>query len=241
MRKYFLTAFVLAAVLVFATSAFALEKRSVRTTDLGDRDNWNAGNTCSVSYFNICTGWAWVWSGWSPFDTIGVCYDSCCEGGGTLTATSHFTWTGAPSGYGFTGVARVMSDDDGDCCPDATLASQVWLADQSGFNTFFWGIPVGASFIVQHQFGPGTIGNPTEHITDHPAAGPTGPQACGTCYPTTRANHSYYYGTEATPLCPGSVLNDGICDAQFWDTAALACDPVSVEESSFGQIKGLYR
>jgi hypothetical protein len=44
----------------------------------------------------------------------------------------------------------------------------------------------------------------------------------------------------ANPICPGSPFNDGICDAQlFWDID-LAC-AVSVEDTSWGKIKDLYR
>lgn len=241
MRKLFLVVIGLVPALLFSTAASALEKRAVPVTDVPQwADDWNAGGSCSVSYFNICTGWSWLWSGWDPFDTVGVCYESCCDTPSFLSVTSHFTWTAAPSGYGFTGVVKVLSDDNEDCCPDLTIATQTWLAGQSSWNTLFWGVPVSSHFIVQYQFGPGTITNPTEHVTDHPAYGPTGPDACGTCYPTTRTNHSFYFGTKDAPLCPGSALNDGVCDAQFLDSALTAC-PLSVEERSLAQIKNLYR
>ena len=71
-------------------------------------------------------------------------------------------------------------------------------------------------------------------------AGPTGPEACGTCYPTTRPNHSFDYGTAGSPACPGSPFNDGICDAQLFWNADLA-STASVESRSWGTIKGLSR
>jgi hypothetical protein len=236
MRKYFLTAFVLAATLVFATSGLALEKTTARLTDDSRLDDWNAGTTCSVAYYNTCTGWVWIWSGWSPGDGVGVCFDNCCGGPGTVVSNWMYVWTAAPSGYGFTGTVGVY--DAPDCCLGAQLEAQVYFPI-SGWNLYTWNSNVVGPFAVVAYVGPG-VGNPIAYATDHPAAGPTGPAACGTCYPTTRTNHTFYYGNQTTVLCPGSPLNDGICDAQLMWDAQLAC-AVSVEEASWGSIKNLYR
>jgi len=60
------------AVFAFTTTGSALEKTSARL-DGSDRDIWRAGTvTCSIVYYNTCTGWIWVWSGWSPTDRFGV-------------------------------------------------------------------------------------------------------------------------------------------------------------------------
>jgi hypothetical protein len=242
MRKYFVTAFVLVAMLM-ATTGFALEKTAAVMND--DRaGGFNAATTCTVTYYNFCTGWVWIWSGWSAGDCVGVCFDNCCNSDGVLDATDIYVWTGAPSGYGFTGTAQVNGADN-KCCPwPATpFAAQPYLPF-SGWNTQIWGVPVPNKFVVQWCLGTASIlPNPTAYATDHPAAGPTGPQACGTCYPLTRENRSFYYGSLASPLCPGSPLNDGICDAQLLSTAYMTClrDPVSVEEVSWTKIKSLYR
>jgi hypothetical protein len=237
MRKHFMTAFVLAASLGFATSGLALEKTAARLSDERPSD-WSSGTTCSIRYYNTCTGWVWVWSGWGPNDVIGMCFDNCCvPGGGVLASSWTYVWTAAPSGYGFTGTIAV-STANGNCCPASELASQTFLPI-SGWNQYVWNTAVGNSFVVSVTHGA-TSGNPLAYASDHPAAGPTGPAACGACFPTTRTNHSYYYGTSGSPLCPGSSLNDGVCGAQWlWD-ASVSCT-VSVEESSFGQIKNLYR
>ncbi len=103
----------------------------------------------------------------------------------------------------------------------------------------FGSVTVSSNFAVAFRFGPGTD-SPLSIPTDHPLAGPTGPVACGPCYPSTRDSRTFYWGPTGTPLCPGSPLNDGLCDAQFlWD-ASMQC-VVSVESSSWGAIKGLYR
>lgn len=237
MRKLFLTAFVLGAALVFASTGLALEKTSQLAID-GDGDDWAAGTTCTVSYYNICTGWLWVWSGWSPLDQMGVCFDTCgdnCE----LLSTRWRWWSGNPAGYGFTGTISVQSVD-ASCCPNGVLAQTTWLA-YSGWNQNTWNVAVPNQFAVMGTLGPGIgIASPGAVASDHPAAGPTGPQACDTCYPATRVNHSFYWGTANTLLCPGSPFNDGICDAELWMTASLSC-VISVEETSWGAVKNLYR
>ena len=237
MRKFFLTAFVLGASLVVASTGLALEKTAVRMADDSRLDGWASGQTCSVIYYNICTGWIWVWSGWSGNDTMGVCFDACCDGS-TLTSNWWYWPDGQPAGYGFTGTIAVETVDAA-CCPTGLIAGQVFLP-VSGWNLYTWGgVGVPSQFAIRGILGPGAP-SPGSIATDHPALGPTGPQACGTCYPTTRANHSFYWGSTASPLCPGSTLNDGICDAQFLLDAQFTC-PVSVDETSWGAVKNLYR
>ena len=238
MRKFFQTAFVLAASLVVASTGLALEKTAA-PMDADRADGWNAGTSVSVAYYNICTGWVWVWSGWSPNDVIGVSY----EGGNNCTLNSNwwFFGTGSPAGYGFTGTVNINAADANRCPTGAPLASQSFLP-VSGWNVISWGggVNVGSNdFTVTVEFGAGAA-NPAAAWTDHPAAGPTGPQACGTCYPNPRDNRTFYYGTAASPLCPGSALNDGICDAQFIQDAQLTCT-VSVEASTWGSVKNMYR
>ena len=241
MRKLFLTAFVLAASLVVASTGLALEKTAMRVTDDGRGDGWAAGTqTCTVQYYNICTGWVWIWSGWSPGDRIGTAFTDC-GGDCSLDTSFMFFVSEAPAGYGFTGTAAVYASDANECPTGAPLASQA-LLPVSFWNLVNWGgVAVPNNFVVAYDFASDQgLPNPLAHGTDHPAVGPTGPQACGACYPTTRTNHSFYYGTAASPLCPGSILNDGVCDAQWLMDAAMSCT-VSVEDQSWGAVKNLYR
>jgi hypothetical protein len=239
MRKLFVNAIVLGQTLTCASAGLALEKVATRMTEHTRADVWNAGTSCSIAYYNTCTGWVWVWSGWGPGDKVGVAFESCCTSG-TLATNHLFAWSGAPNGYGFTGTIGVYNADANRCPTGSPIAEQVYLPI-SGWNQFVWNVGVGSSFVIQTTHGITTFANPSSYATDHPAAGPTGPAACGTCFPLTRVNHSFYYGTAASPLCPGSVLNDGVCNSQLlWDAQIINC-PVSVDESSWGAIKSLYR
>ena len=233
---------------VFPSSA--LEKRSV-AIDGVDLDSWNAGISCRLQYYNICTGWVWCWSGFGEGSKIGQVFDSsvCGPPGeiSVLLQSIHFLCSGAPSGYGFTGTIAVYSVDANNCPVGAPIVSQPYLPAYVTFpfSTVAWGgVPIPNKFaIVVTTSDDLGISNPAQFGTDHPAAGPTGPVACGTCFPANRPIRSYSYGSVDSPICPGSLFNDGICNAElFWIADVIYIfDDISVESKSWGAIKGLYR
>jgi hypothetical protein len=148
-------------------------------------------------------------------------------------------------GYGFTGIMYVHAADVAECPMGVPLASQPWLP-YSGWNRLQWfqlEVPC-TGFVLAADLGPSPNPpwpwRPIVLGSDHPAAGPTGPQACGLCYPMSRVTHSYYYGTATSPLCPGMRLNDGVCDVELLWQATLQC-PVGIEATSWGRIKSQYR
>jgi len=243
-RLRFVVLAVVVAVVGLSSPTWALEKTAARLTD--GFDGWRSAGTsssCLVVYYNTCQGWVWIWGGWAPEDQVGVCFSACCPtglGADVDTSYVHF-WTGAPSGYGYTGTVGVYNVDE-NCCPTGpAIATPQPLLPLSGWNGIGFSpeVRVATEFAVMFTFGAG-VGTPLTVTSDHPDAGPTGPAACGTCYPTSRVNHSYYWGTTSSPLCPGSGFNDGVCDAQFlWDVS-MHC-VTSVEQSSWGSLKNLYR
>jgi hypothetical protein len=225
-------------IALLAPPSPALERVARLGPDL-ERDEWAAGGTVSIAYYNTCTGWHWIWWGWGPFETVGVNFTGL-ESGAVLESNWWYVWTAAPSGRGFTGTIDVFAADEDGCPVGEPLATQAYIP-VSGWNLRPWGgLAVPTSFIVSTEMGPG-VASPMSLPSDHPAAGPTGPQACGTCYPTTRVNHSYNYGTRADPLCPGSPFFDGICDAQLLLDVQLVYPLPVEEEASWGKLKGLYR
>lgn len=220
--------------------ATALERMAARLADPPRRDPWYDNGTCTITYYNFCTGWIWLLSGFAPGDALGVCYESCCgrwiDINGVRTSWHH-VWEASPQGYGFTGTIAVSAADP-NCCPTGLPIEAQPFLPTTGWNAFGWTANVPERFVMHATLGPG-IDPPLVVTTDHPAAVGGGPVACGTCYPSTRVNRSYYYGNDA--LCPGEPLfHDGTCYAQLlWD-----CDvqcPVPVESSSWGALKSLYR
>jgi hypothetical protein len=227
-----------------ASTSVALERRSVKAEDLSRDDGWRDVTTCSIVYHNTCTGWIWVWSGWQADEVLGMTFDSCCPGGAaTAVDIAWLYWaTGSPGGYGFTGTIDLSDADNSTGCPTGSPLQSQFFLPLDGWNQVLFGAQTvpDDTFVLTYTTGSGPLPNPMQVATDHPAVGPSGPQACGTCYPTTRANHSFFFGTVAAPLCPGSVYSDGICDAQLiWDIQ-LTCT-TSVDPSSWSSLKGLYR
>lgn len=242
MRK--LVTILLVAAFSFGTSGQALERRSVPMVD--SAESWNAGVLCTINYSNTCTGWVWVWTGFGDGARLGTVYTSCCGSGtpgGALFTSTVYVMSGPPPGYGYTGSIAVYGVDGNNCPVGAPLALQAFLPGSSAAQLVSWGsvvVPPKWAIVLTLE-EPGAP-NPTGIVTDHPAAGATGPVACGSCYPQNRLNRSFAYGTPDSPLCPGSTFNDGVCDAQliWWAELGCACC-TSVEYSSWGQIKGLYR
>lgn len=230
-------------LLVVVAPVRALERTEVRA----DRDPavaWDAGATCSVTYANTCTGWLWLWSDFVPYDVIGVVFEPCCPDA-RLVASQVYFWSGIGGGWGFTGTIAVRDVVD-DCLGESY--AQVLTPPWPGSHNLQWeGIPAGPVAVtwrhgaaVDWGGGGGNSQGPS-FVSDHPAAGPTGPAACGFCFPSTRPTHSFLFGQPESLLCPPEPLNDGTCNAEFvfW-SAHFACN-VGVESSSWGMLKNLYR
>ena len=235
MRKLFVPAFVGVAVLLSAASGPALEK-TARVFTGDDLGGWNSSHTCSVAYYNICTGWIWIWSGFADGELLGTVFDSCCgtDNENILDGTYLYYWTGAVPGRGFTGTHSIYAVDENDCPSGAALASQAWLP-ASGWNLTLWSpTAVPDRFLVQASVRDRNgFGTPVALPSD-------GPQACGVCFPTTRATNSYRYGTETSPICPGSPLFDGDCQVEWLSRAMMLCT-ISTADENWGAIKNLYR
>lgn len=235
---------VLAAVLFDAGAALALEKAAAALQGREPQDDWAAGASCTISYYNVCNGWVWAWSGWSDGDIVGFALDPCCDENGSqlLLSTNQNLWWGAfcGPGHGYTGILSIREVDDNGC-PGTVLASQPFCP-RSGDNVVMWNLPVsGPVMLTAEVYSAYSDGLSLHWATDRPAAGPTGPQACGVCYPIDRVTHSFYFGRADTPLCPGSPFYDGVCNAELYRwSAAFAC-PTEVRPSTWASIKVLYR
>jgi hypothetical protein len=161
-----------------------------------------------------------------------------------LVDTRALIYTAAPPGRGFTGSIDIWTADE-NRCPAGLLASQPFLPI-SGWNPISWEeILVSDAFVVTVAMAGPAL--PSRFASDHPASGPIGSQACGTCYLLHRLTHSYDYGVLGAFYCPGETVNDGVCDVEWvWDVA-LSCESVvgagdwSSRAGSWASIKALYR
>jgi len=247
MRRLHTIALIFAVTCMLAAPAAALQKVEVRADrDLAAANEWSTGATMTISYANTCTGWLWVWSDYDLGDTIGVVFDPG-NPNATLVSTQAYFWTGAPSGWGYTGTLAVREVIAGSCLGQTYDSRRFIAPGRTPVIDSWTGVPPGPvaltyTYGANDVFQDGLPGIPT----DHPAAGPTGPQACGLCFPSTRPTHTFFFGSPGSPLCPGSPLNDGACNAEllFW-TATYQDAAVSVGEgvahASWSAVKNLYR
>ncbi len=226
-----------------ASSAAALEARLPLERRLAAApEEWQpfrAAETVEIAYYNTCTGWVWVWSGVPPDATYGVFYDDPSTGEDRILRTHMFFRTGAPSGYGYTCLAQVLSHFEPGC-PEGSLGYRFFLP-QPGWNTITWNGDVGIAVddcwvLVDHSKTPG---DPTEIVTENGYDD----GACGTCYLPSRPRHSFQFGAEPEIVCPGGPWADQtLCDLELIWRSDFRIDPlVSVETTSWGRVKDLYR
>jgi hypothetical protein len=228
------------ALLILAPPSHALEKTTARISD-AIHDSWDGAATCTVSYYNVCTGWIWVWDLWQDSDRFGVCFTRCCpagHGSAQLQTVSVYVYDGTIPGYGYTATLDVWPADENECPVGLPIATQPFQVT-SGWLTHSIGVEIPSSFVVTLTLGT-NVPCTQAYATDHPAFGPTGPQPCGTCFASTRMAHSYYYGTPTSPLCPGEPFNDHVCDAELIWAAGLSCE-IDIDETSWSHVKALYR
>jgi hypothetical protein len=234
-------ALVVSFALASAGDTFGLERVHSRAAEYGSA--WSGGNTTTLSYFNVCNEWTWTWLFYRD-ERLGVCFESPIPDPVLVSTTFVFDGT-SHSGYGHTGTVAVYAADALDCPTGGALASSPYLP-VDGAVTYEWDIPVPTRFVVLATTDYGIpVGQVGHFRSDHPAHGPTGPPACGTCFPENRDTHSFYYGTVAQPLCPGTPLFDGLCNAELMWTARLQPRVTSVDvawqQRTWSSIKALYR
>jgi hypothetical protein len=236
------TLVLLTAAIVLPTVAVrALERATVR---LEDTDSWSRSGRCEVQYYNTCTGWVyWHLEGLGAH--VGVLVDRC-DGYSLLEQTTLYT---ASTGYTQENSLVSIHEVDADGVPIfpalAVRAVPYLCSAGSGYpceewRTLTWDVEVPSTFMFLYTQASSWTGS--RIYFDHPAAGPTGPQACGYCYPTTRVGRTYYWPGAITG--PGEVVNDGTCDSELLLHCTLAPGATSVDPGnsrSWGAVKALYR
>jgi hypothetical protein len=229
----------LVGIACLATSASSLEKTAVRSEYGGVA--WQATSTTTVAYYNDCTGWLWIWGGWEPQAQLGVWFESPRDQA-LLTETSLYQYAWTYPGYAYSATVDLFAADANGCPDGGPLASQPYIEVDYpwGWVTYPWNVPVPDQFVLTLTFHHWTPPWSPEVYTDHPAAGPTGPAACGHCYPTNRVTRSFIYNDGNNQHCPGIRFNDFVCDAELVWTARFNVG-VSVASKSWSRIKSLYR
>jgi hypothetical protein len=228
-----------ALTILLAGPATGLERREI-SVPAEEPPFARSTSVVRLSYFNVCTGAGWAWRGAPPMATYGVHFEDATPYDDVVLKTHLLYAAGAPSGYGFTGVAWLMSGFD-PTCPGQALRT-VLFTPRQGWNTLEWngetGVPV-EDFWVLVRHGPG-FGNPAEIVTERGAGADGG---CGVCYQPSRPVHSFQLGALPYIVCPGAPWFDqSPCFLELaWSSDIRTGDPVSIESTSWGRLKSLYR
>jgi hypothetical protein len=232
-----------AAAFLVPAAAAAFETIPMRLEGDDPADAWNSATTCNVMYYNTCTDWVLAWGAWSG-DVFGMAFDGCCGDGHThtLEVSRHYLIGVAPW-YGFTGTTVAVYAADENLCPTGEPLATRRMSNSIhdvGWRGFPWySLPVPDPFVITMTIA---THYPCYVVTDRPSARrPGDPRPCGLCYPVSRANHTFRYGTATAPYCPGEPLDGGPCDAQLLWEVGLSCGSIAVDGTSWGQIKALYR
>ncbi|MEZ5066000.1 MAG: hypothetical protein R3B81_14800 [bacterium] len=230
------------ACLVFSVSglpAFGLERTRELALDSPSESPWTEAVTCALQYYNYCTGWSWFWAA-EDGDRTGTVFEACHSDCEVLSASALFV-NSSQYGRGFMSLLGLYAVDENDCPQEPPLASMYYV-QSGGWHTFdFGGVAVPPRFAIMtthtNYHYPGIdVG----FVSDHPAAGPTGPPACGTCFPSDRVGHSYFWGNVDSPGCPGTLIEDTACPAEFLVNVQLSCAS-AVPQSSWSRLRSMFR
>ncbi|MEZ5066002.1 MAG: hypothetical protein R3B81_14810 [bacterium] len=227
------------AILVSFSPALALERAREFVLDPSIESPWIGSETCEVRYFNICTGWVWYWAA-QDGDRSGTVFETCHPGCEVVTARAYFIDRGQ-TGRGYTALLGLYAVDENDCPQEPPLASVAYIQIE-GWQMFqFGGVPTPSRFaLMATHASPIYWDNAIGFVSDHPGAGPTGPVACGTCYPADRVTHSYDWGNRSTPVCPGELIESPVCPAEFLLDVQLSCTS-AVSENSWSRVRSMFR
>lgn len=248
LKKTLMMAVVALIAVSVSSTGYALEKTKTlsQVPETIDRDPgpWGATDYCTLSYYNICAGWIYVWSGWSPSDVAGIevnpseCPPKAEECASVLGAWVFFL-DGYPS-YGFTasGAAFKQGDQPGHLGKATHLGAPAEYYDGWNFIDLNNAHVRGGGVVAVHFENPGTL----SLVTDGR------PQACtnGCLQGCPLPARSYYYGSLATGNFSGSPFNATAPSGNTSDTDLLidvivcCLGPTAVEPSSWGSIKAMY-
>lgn len=239
MSRKMLASVIIPIGLAAAGRGAAEPERSTIPDDAGE--SWDRGAACEIQYYNLCTGWQWQWlmTPESAFDKVGVLVEGC--GPAQLLETQLYVASESYAYYNWVTIHDV--DEYGAPLSPPLATKSLWdcttVCDCSPCSQWFgqeWGIAVPDPFmVVLHYY----TYQWSWIRTDHPAAGPTGPPACGTCFPADRVSHTRSW-PPGEMAGPGDPLSDGTCDAEMLFRASLS-PVVAVQAGSWGEVKALYR
>ena len=95
MKKILLVSLLIVAFTTPALADADRNKQAIRETLEPSHGGGGATGACSIMYYDLCSGWLWIWNGWELGDQVGVCFDlpnDCGKLPGEHCFLTHFWW-----------------------------------------------------------------------------------------------------------------------------------------------------
>jgi hypothetical protein len=189
------------------------------------------GSCANYRWYNVCSGYIWIYGDWGCGEAVGVQFGGAeqpCVAPGNVVKRAITYYRNVLPGYGSVDVH--VDADDGDGCPDVTLASDLDLEPALRWNCSEFDVCIPSEFLIVRTSHDG--GGSPSFATDGPFTEPCNPNV---------APRSYYYGVDgdACVLWQGPTgRNDNFL---YWLVVDSGDCSTTTESTSWGRLKGLYR
>ncbi len=200
-----------------------------------------AGN-CSIIYYNLCSGWIWLYSGFAAGDEVGVIFDlvgDCGKLPGAIICNTQgfWYWRFTSPKRGFTVSYNLFEADSIGCKVGASLGSLANSDPVERWNLLpGLGCVSGNMAVISATFDAGTL--PYLGTDDNESNAAGGPNCLGIGAGT---GNSVYYGRPSrTQYCPPLYFSDGIGPVDFMMDASWY-SITATEDASWGDVKSLFK
>jgi len=244
------TALALVALLVStATADIPFQRQAVQEAIVPPGRVEGGTGTCSVVYYNICSGWFWLWSPFTDrdgrwMDQIGVVFDlpeDCGKAPGSECTHLGFWWYWRYTrpGYGYTLSYHLWNADDGNCKVGPAIGA-LYRQDPVERWNYYPGLGSTTSdyVTITATMDKGAL---PYWVTDNNHKNAAAPIRCAG-WPGPIEKHSFIFGEgyQGT-ICPTYYVGDQLGPVQFLMRASFSCPETSIEPASWGTIKSLFR
>ncbi|MBN1825176.1 MAG: hypothetical protein JW958_02845 [Candidatus Eisenbacteria bacterium] len=238
MRRLVIAVLMLAVLAAFASADMPRPAQAIHE-EIFPHGDGGARGLCSIVHYNVCSGWAWTWSGWAAGDIAGVIFDLPQDcGHSTDTPCSNtkiwWRWRHTMPGRGFSEVTyRIYEVDQSNCIVGEPLAEyhsdpvENWNL-MPGFGDFD-----ADRILLAVSWDQVTLPrlNTDRAIMNHNVG----------CAPEPVA-HSFFFGNpQRTMYCPPLLLEDSYGPCNILMDAEFDCQTTATEPASWGSIKALFK
>lgn len=222
-------------LLLFVSASFSdTPRREAMQEPVIGHGSGGATGFCSVAYYDYCSGWIWVYSA-SYYTGSGIVFDlpaDCGKEPGAECVNTHFWWY-----WRFTLPNRTFVDyrvyevDSSNCLVGEPLYELLNFSPWERWNHHegFGAFTADRIAIVAGTDGP-------RMASDNNLAN----QAAG-CGEIPAFPRGFRFEEDGGALCPPAPMADPLGPVDLLVEAGFDCQTTSIEPSSWGAVKGLFR